>query len=544
MSTVSEFPRRLTDNPQKWEEYVRSFDASMIATAIAGTVVMTLAAEIATWLLRGHAAADGRFGIIFPWVLVLGIAGTALVAQWQMRRQNKRRIPVVCWAFGTLQMLWMIGLAWYSVPEFSVVLAAALWAVAFHDARYFYDAIWLRLHYLLVWPAFFLILFAVDLFGGPGLLARAREQPGFVRMALAFSLLVAGLVQIILVVIGRQWYRLDVKVWAHASAQTQLAEMRREREVIARSCAFIAQGLTAGQFSHDVASPLSTVSLSVGQLVENLDALAAELEARRDKEILSRVVTLREAVTGIARGNARLHEMTSAMSRSLRGGSTLAEVDIGALMSAAEKEMRVSSGRHGVRPAQPIVEVTPGTVFATEEHAAALGSILCNGVLQKPEVPLHVRGTPLGRFFYLLAIRDQGVPSHERAAALERVRASLALVDAGAKTESTSTYQGYGIGLTLAKLLLVRNNGWLAVDAPAEGPGLIFKVVLPRISPSDIPVGDNTPEKLAEDVSRNGGGPTRERSGLTVGEDAMSAAGEGQNPPPSVAPLSEGERRN
>jgi signal transduction histidine kinase len=494
---MSEFPRRLADNPQKWEEYVRTFDAPMIATAIAGMVVMTLVAELATWLLRGHAAADGRFGIVFPWALVLAFAITALVSKRQMRRQRERRITAVCWAFGTLQMLWMIGLAWYSLPEFSVVLAVALWAVAFHDARYFYDAIWLRLHYLLVWPAFFLILMVVDLFGGPGLLARAHSQPGFVSMALSFSAMVVGLIQTILVVVGRQWYRLDAKVWAHANAQTQLAEMRREREVIVRSCAFIAQGLTAGQFSHDVASPLSTVSLSVGDLAENLDALAVDLEARHEKEILARIVTMREAATGIARGNARLHEMTSAMSRSLRSGSALTEIDVGALIRAAVDEMVVSSARHKIRPVPPILELAPGTVFATEEHAAAIGSLLCNGVLQKPEAPLRVHGTPTGRFFYLVSLRDRGISPDARAVALERVRASLALVDAGARDDSASSYQGYGIGLTLAKLLLVRNNGWLAVDAPTEGPGLIFRVVLPCVPPGDIPLGENSPEKLA-----------------------------------------------
>ena len=239
-----------------------------------------------TWLLRGQPAVDGRFGLVFPWVLVLAVAATALVAQQQMRRQRARRIPLGCWAFGTLQMLWLIGLGWYVLPEFSVVLAVALWAVAFHDARYFYDAIWLRLHYLLVWPAFFLILLAIDLFGGPGLLARMHAQPGFVRFAIGFVVMVAALIQIILGVVGRQWYRLDAKVWAHAMAQTQLAAMQREREVIVRSCDFIAQGLTAGQFSHDVASPLSTVSLSVGQIAESLDGLAGELEARKDAELL------------------------------------------------------------------------------------------------------------------------------------------------------------------------------------------------------------------------------------------------------------------
>jgi hypothetical protein len=502
---VPEFPRRLVDNPQKWEEYVRSFDAPTVATAIAGTVGMTLAAEIATWLLRGHAAADGRFGLVFPWMLALAVVATVLAAQRQMRRQGERRIPLSCWAFGTLQIIWLAGLAWYSLPEFSVVLAVVLCAIAFHDARYFYDATWLRLHCLLVWPGFFLILIAVDLLGGPGLLARAHSRPEFVRMALSFAVMATALVQIILVVVGRQWYRLDAKLWADASLRAQLAEMRREREVIVRSCDFIAQGLTVGQFSHDVASPISTVSLSAGELAEDLRSLASDLEARQEKEILARVISLQKAATGIARGNARLHEMTAAMLRSLRGGTAPTEIEVGALVSAAVDEMFSSSARHRIRPVRPILEIKPGVVFATEEHAAAIGSILCNGALQNPEAPLRVLGAPVGDWFYLVSIRDQGVAVESRALALERVRASLALVESERAPASTSAYQGYGIGLTLAKLLLVRNNGWLAADAPAEGPGLVFRVVLPRVSPGVIPVGENCPERLAAQGALDGG---------------------------------------
>lgn len=493
---MPQFSRRLVDNPQKWEEYARSFDGPMVATAIAGTAALTALAQATTWLVRGQPAVDGRFGLLFPWLLALAVALTALIARRQMRRQRARRIPLGCWAFGTLQMLWLIGLGWYVLPEFSVVLAVALWAVAYHDARYFYDAVWLRLHYLLVWPLFFLILLGIDLLGGPGLLARMHTQPGFVRFAIGFVVMVAALIQIILAVVGRQWYRLDAKVWAHAETQTQLAAMRREREVIARSCAFIAQGLTAGQFSHDVASPLSTVSLSVGEVAENLDALAGELAVRQDPELLARVTGLREAAQGIVRGNARLHEMTTAMMRSLRGGSTLGETDVETLMRAAVNEMASASARHGIRPATPMLAMAAAKVLVTDEHPAAIGSILCNGALQNPEEPLLVEGRAVNPYFYAIAIRDHGVEAAARTSALARVRAALALVETGASADSPAGYQGYGVGLTLAKLLLVRHNGWLAVDAPAEGAGLVFRILLPRIAPAGIPVGDNAPEKL------------------------------------------------
>ena len=183
---MAEFPRRLVDNPQKWEEYARSFDGAMVATAIGGTVALTALAQLSTWLLRGQPAMDGRFGLLFPWLLVLAVAVTVLIARAQMRRQTTRRIPPICWVFGTLQMLWLMGLGWYVLPAFSVVLAVALWAVAFLDTRYFYDALWLRLHYLMVWPLFFLILLTIDLLGGPGLIARVHSQPGFVRVAIGF----------------------------------------------------------------------------------------------------------------------------------------------------------------------------------------------------------------------------------------------------------------------------------------------------------------------------------------------------------------------
>ncbi len=496
-SAMREFPRRLVENPQKWEEYVRTFDTRMLAAAILSPVGLTAWAQAMTWIFRGRLAEGGRWGLLLPWALVCAMALAALAGRREIRRQRERRIPGVCWAFGTLQAVWLPCLAWYSLPEFAVIAGVALCAMAFHDARCFYDATWLRVHYLLAWLAFLVLLLGVDALGGPGLLARAHAAPQYLRMAISFVAMIAVLVQIILAVVGRQWYRSEARVWAHNLAQIQLAEMRREREVIACSCDFIAKGVTAGQFSHDLVSPLSTVSLSADRLREELAKLTDELGARGEQDLRARLTSLHDAAESIVKGSARLHEMAAALLRSLRQPSALGPTDVRALVGDAIREMNASSARHGTHAAPPIVELEPTQVFVGAEHAAALGSILCNGALQNPQTPLRVHGREAGPWFYLLSIRDTGVAIEQRAAALERVRAALVLTESG--TPRASTHAGFGVGLTLAKLLLVRHNGWLAVEEPAHGPGLVFQVALPRVAPDSIPASENTPERIASE---------------------------------------------
>ncbi len=502
-SAPGEFPRRLTDNPQKWEEYVRTFDPAMVAAAIATPIVLTALAQALTWLLRRQPATGGSWGLLLPWGFVAAMAIAVLVGQRSLHRQRAPRIPLACWVFGSLQALWLPCLGWYCLPELSIIVGVALCALAFHDARYFYDAAWLRVHYLMAWPAFALVLLLVDAAGGPGLLARADSDPQFVRLAACFAVLVAGLSQIVLGVVGAQWYRLDAKAWAHNQMSRQLGEMRREREVIVRSCDFIVQGLTVGQFSHDVASPLSTVSLSVDELIEGLRGLRVELAASGHSELERRVGVLLDAAHGIARGNARLHEMTAAMLRSLRAKAAPAATRVSDLMAAAMTEMRIACARHGAEPAEPVLDLEADEVFTSAQHAAAIGSVLCNGALQNPRVPLQIRGRRVSHWFYCFAIRDAGVAEAGRPEALERVRASLALADPG--SSSRASYQGFGVGLTLAKLLLVRHSGWLAVEAPSSGPGLVFRVVLPRVAPEDIPVTANTPERASGSAAERSG---------------------------------------
>jgi hypothetical protein len=499
-TTRGAFPTSFTDNPLKWEEFVASFSARQVAAAIVISALFTAIGEGISWLLQGHPSADGTSGVVVPWMFVGAIAVTIVLSRRHVLTSRGRRIPAVLWLHAVLQIFWIAALAFYTEPVFSVVLAVGLCSLAFHDARYFYNARFLHLYYLLVWPAFLVVLVAVDVVGGRGLLARVAAQPHYLRAAVPITLTVMLNLQLIVAVVGRQWRELDGKLWAFSQAQAQLAEMRREREVIARSCDFLVQGITAGRFSHDVASPISTVALSAAELSSGLgtlrENLAAHLSARPDlAELLDQ---LQGAVARISRGQMRLHDMTMNMARSLRGEVDTRGRSIEDVVRASLGELQTALARHEARYIEPNVQLASAEVYVTDEHAAAIGSIMCNGFLQSPLTPLQVTGHPADSWFYVLAIRDFGVAVPERAEALGRVRRSLTLADAEPRAVESRTYEGLGMGLVLAKLLFVRNNGWLGVMLPESDRGLVFLIVLPRHPTSEIPVAENTPELAAE----------------------------------------------
>jgi hypothetical protein len=47
----------------------------------------------------------------------------------------------------------------------------------------------------------------------------------------------------------------------------------------------------------------------------------------------------------------------------------------------------------------------------------------------------------------------------------------------------------------LAKVLFLRYDGWLTVEEPDEGPGVVFRVVLPAADPALIPDDEKVPER-------------------------------------------------
>jgi signal transduction histidine kinase len=381
------------------------------------------------------------------------------------------------------------------------VLAVGLCASTFNDARYCYNAPFLHLYYLLVWPGFFAFLLIIDWCGGEGLLARATSDPRYLQTAVPIVIAVMFILQIVVSIIGAQWRELDAKLSAHGRLQAQLAEMRREREVIGRSCDFLVQGLAAGRFSHDVASPVSTVALSARELLDGLHDLEALAQSGKGGEprSLALFAELRAAAERIQRGQARIAEMATTMASSLRGDSSASGTTSEALIEAASREHRAALERHRARYLEPVVEVAPSTLYLSAEHAAAIGSLLCNGSLQNPNARVRISGRVVNDWFYVIGIRDFGVDGDDRIQALQKVRRRLAFTDTqDVEAAESRSYEGLGLGLVLAKILFLRHNGCLSVASPQQGPGLLFVVVLPRRPLADIPIPDNDPEAVAE----------------------------------------------
>ncbi len=126
--------------------------------------------------------------------------------------------------------------------------------------------------------------------------------------------------------------------------------------------------------------------------------------------------------------------------------------------------------------------------------AIAIGSVIANGIAynrkraveSNRERAVELRGRVLEQGRYEITIRDHGVSPKERPAALERIEDRISLkgtIALGAMQERTREWEGYGIGLFVAKLQLVCAHGWMTAEAPASGNGVVFRILLPRTPP-------------------------------------------------------------
>jgi len=101
---------------------------------------------------------------------------------------------------------------------------------------------------------------------------------------------------------------------------------------------------------------------------------------------------------------------------------------------------------------------------------------------------------------WLLAIADNGIGIPERA--LHRI------FELGARLHTREEYAGSGIGLALCKRIVERHGG--RIWAASEGRGSTFYVLLPRTSPTSVPVSGNL--RAQADTSKGGNdGRPRER---------------------------------
>lgn len=486
------YSKDLSHNPRKFEEFKRAYELTALTSTIVVLIIITGLCQLGSWFFVGRAARDGSFGSLFPWVLLALSAGLMFATRRALLQVPVGRIPNALWLQSTLQIWWMGAVVWYASTPLALVMLFVVSAAAVNDARYLYDTPAARLSHALPWLAFPVLLLAVDAAGGPGLLARYASEPYYVKYALGGMVGMVLLLQFVISVVGRQCYETDAALWERSKLEAQLAEQRRERDVLRRSCDLMVQGVSAGSFSHDVASPLSLVSMAVDEIDEVLssDANAAQVANLREE--------LAPALNQLRRATSRVTEMTSALARSLRQAEVPSKRSLHGLLEEVLETTKLSLQRYGLAhvPA-PALDVADADVFVVAGHVGALANILVNGALQQPHEPLLVSGRVLDDYYFALQVRDFGVPSAEREQALAAVRGSLALAADQVSLPRDPQSNRYGVALMLAKLLVVRHGGWLEVAPPTSGPGLVFVVTLPRLEPALVPVAAHDAERIS-----------------------------------------------
>ena len=495
--------------PLKHADLVASYSTKMVASSLGSAALLTVIGTV-TWAFVPSQSWGGHPILVWA-LLALQIPGI-LWSRSHLLAGRQRDFMKAYWVTSVVQFVWIQLLCWVSGPTSWAVGVAMMLAWAYNDAWNFYDSPHVRAQYLVALPAFDAALLLLDAFGGRGLLHLAERAPGTALAFVVSQAIFVAMAQVIVVMVGRHARQHDSRFDEHLRLEHELTLLRREREIIQQSCTFLTKGLTASRFSHDVANPLCVVTGNAGLLRDMLSTgpLGAEgpsralmrlapAERRAVEDAVSRWSgELGEITQEIEQAVERVMKMTSVLARSVRSRDPLAEQSVEALVQNAIERAAANAQAHGVQSLSPFVRLEPHQVHVTGDHSESIANILTNGALQRPDVPLEITGRRSGPWFYSLQIRDFGVSPAERPAALEAIRRSLALSprEASSTPEGDRTYRGYGIGLMLAKVLLLRYNGWLSVDSPEAGPGVVFRIVLPTEEPAMIPERENLPERV------------------------------------------------
>lgn len=470
----------------KLHELQRGYTKPALLGTIGVYVSITLLVQGVTgWL--DAASLGGWWGISLPWILLAAVVPQFFqLSRHFARASDVQRLPKSFWLQQVLVLLWLALLSWYSTPALSALLLFVLVGAVFNDVSYLFDARGLYAAYGLFWPIQVAILLVVDLCGGPGLLQRYAENDVRVALTLATELCLMVLLSAIIRVVGKNQREKEEGYRAAGRLQSELRAMETERGVLARSCDFLLHGLSATRFSHDVASPLSVLKVTSHAVGSALDRLGGD-----------EVVELRRLMERMDAAIHRLEGMTRTMARSLRQPGKLQSISAVELIEQAVAYARQALEQHQLTSLSATVQASAADVFVSAEHTSALASIISNSVLEGSLAP-SIKGEPIDDLFYQIQLRDWALQGQERVLALQTIEQSMALDNSMRAPEQRrrTQYEGYGIGLLMTRVLIVRSGGWLSVHAPADGPGICFSVILPRRDPGEIPIDRNHPERL------------------------------------------------
>ncbi len=430
--------------------------------------------------LAGQLLAAGGVGRISapgPVVLFGLLLMVVSYYRFAVLRADARHFDRASTYLGVLQVLWASAVSW-AMPEGWALAAAGvlggfLVAWAFLDAQQFRGQPRIRNLYLISFASVPLYLLALDAVGLDGVLSRMESAPEHTLQWFFVFALMAVITTAILTVVGghaREAAERQDSAERLLRERTALASERQSLQLVSR----VLQGhVAAGRLRHDIASPLTVISATVDYLREATVG---------DDDVQDALVDVLAA--------ADLMKALIATLPAPNDGPVVDETPIDDLMSEVQVSFRASVMGHGVEEASVQCLLEPSQVWAGPEHVLSMASLLVNGRMQQGTAELRVTGVVLSEWYYRLEVRDFGVPRDQQRVAQARVRAGLRL-QASVKR---AAYRGLGLGLPLCKLQLASHGAWIDVTTPEDGPGLVIEVILPRVSPEQIPADQRTPE--------------------------------------------------
>jgi hypothetical protein len=482
------------NDPEAYATLTDGFLPKNIAAAMALSAFAAMLAFATNRALTGAWTRLGLGGAAAS-VALLALATTLTVLTREpLLAKDRDRFWLTLTAQGAAHLTWLYLLCLLVESFFSLLGFGALLAWIFNDTRYLYDSALLRRQYLA--PAVLLDLgLGAAWLARPDLIAALMPARGGVLVFGAVQLGLIALTQGLIITVGRQNRDRDQRAREMRDLTRQLAVYRTEREVLERAARLMTTGLTSAKFAHDVASPLSALNLSL----ERLRQLVRERVTQGEALDADERADFEENFETAEIAHARIHAMADAHATALKRRDPVEPEPIDTLVARAWREALATLETHGERSvATPQITLAPSPVFVTAGHASTLANLLTNSALVRPDHALEVRGEVCDASFYRLVIRDHGASIEERPLALSRIQRALSLDGDAPERDAPRRYRGYGIALSIARVLLVRYSGWLSARAPDEGVGVVFCVVLPRVNPESIADADLRPELHAQ----------------------------------------------
>jgi Histidine kinase-, DNA gyrase B-, and HSP90-like ATPase len=460
-----------TDDPARVEDALRAYTtAGFVACVVVPAVltilpVVVLAAMAVPWRL-----ADPE-GLLL-WALVAAHLPSAIWVRDALRLRDERAFRRAFFVQSQVQLQWLLLLTWRMGVQLPLVSIGVLFGMmlgwAFQDALLSHGAWFVRAQYLAAFVLFDAALLSRDAAHGRGLLHALSVDRRSAVSFLVNQAILAGLTQMVIATMGRTAREREEERQRALVLRVENERLSLEHHLLRRIAGLLAGGVSAGQLTHDIASPITVLGMNAEVLAEMLA-----------RETLSDLGEMREIVEDMRLSVDVLRRMSQATLQMIRLGGELKHREVSELVNDAATFARSSLREHKGRELRLTQTLARCAVKVSPLHAHALSNLMVNGVLHQAEdATLSIRGD-LDGDAYRLELRDHGIDPEERPTRLANIRAAVSLLGDAAPTVRSGEYRGFGMGLQLARTLIVSSGGTFDLEEPPEGRGIVVVLRLP-----------------------------------------------------------------